>query len=184
MKIKTIILGTLIGTLISFFWGAAEWVLPIMHSPYEEVHNASEVNKTLSKNMPENGIYVWPNGDHTKDATGLPKDIVYFIAKNENSFYNPGKFMSFQIFTLLATWLIIVYLLVSLRITKYWLRIRFILILGLLNGLAFHLPMWNWWGFSTDYTLLRWGSMMIGWFLSGITISFFLRNRIIIENPM
>ena len=85
-----------------FFWGATEWFNPLLHKPYKTVSNPETVNKTLNENMPESGMYIWPNGNETKTADGKAKDIVYFVAKNEASFYNPSKFMPVELLTQVA----------------------------------------------------------------------------------
>ena len=87
-----------------FFWGATEWFNPLLHKPYKTVSNPETVNKTLNENMPESGMYIWPNGNETKTADGKAKDIVYFVAKNEASFYNPSKFMPVELLTQVAVW--------------------------------------------------------------------------------
>jgi hypothetical protein len=128
--------------------------------------------------MPESGMYIWPNGNETKTADGNAKDIVYFIAKNDASFYNPSKFMPVELVTQVAIWFIVTYLLLLTSFQKHWQRVRFTLIIGLLVGLTFFLPLWNWWGFSAEYVIIRWANMMLGWFLAALAVSYFLRNKI------
>jgi hypothetical protein len=177
MTMKNLLMGTAIGTLVMFLWGATEWVNPLLHLPYHTASNPEIVNKTLTENMPENGMYIWPNGVETKTSEGKAKEIVYFIAKNDSSFYNPTKFMPLELLTQMLIWLIVTYLLFITGFQKHWQRVRFILIIGILVGLAFFLPLWNWWGFSTKYVTIRWGNMLMGWFLAGSAVSYFLRNQ-------
>jgi hypothetical protein len=123
-------------------------------------------------------MYIWPNGNETKTADGNARDIVYFIAKNDASFYNPSKFMPVELVTQVAIWFIVTYLLLLTSFQKHWQRVRFTLIIGLLVGLTFFLPLWNWWGFSAEYVIIRWANMMLGWFLAALAVSYFLRNKI------
>lgn len=178
MTTKNLLIGTAIGTLVMFFWGATEWFNPLLHKPYKTVSNPETVNKTLNENMPESGMYIWPNGNETKTSDGKAKDIVYFVAKNEASFYNPSKFMPVELLTQVAIWFIITYLLLLVGFQKHWQRVKFILLVGLLVGLTFFLPLWNWWGFSTEYVIIRWANMMLGWFLAASAVSYTLRNKI------
>ncbi|MFP2996057.1 hypothetical protein ABN763_09100 [Spongiivirga sp. MCCC 1A20706] len=179
MKFKNLLFGTIIGTLVMFFWGATEWFNPILQIPYKTVENTNKVNMTLNENMPENGMYIWPNGIETKTNDGKAKDIVYFIAKNEADFYNPSKFMPVELVTQLIIWFTITYLLFLVNFTNHWKRVKFILIIGLLVGLTFFLPLWNWWGFSTEYVVIRGLNLLVGWFLAGTTVSYLLRNKFI-----
>jgi hypothetical protein len=122
-------------------------------------------------------MYIWPNGNDTKTVDGKAKDIVYFIAKNDVSFYNPAKFMPVEVLTQVVIWFIMTYLLLLTNFAKHSQRVKFILIVGVLVGFAFFIPMWNWWGFSTEYVLARWLNMLVGWFLAGTAISYSLRKQ-------
>lgn len=179
MTAKNLLIGTVFGTLVMFFWGATEWFNPLLHKPYKTAVNPEVVNKTLSENMSESGMYIWPNGNETKTLDGKAKDIVYFIAKNEASFYNPSKFMPVELLTQAVIWFIITYLLLLTGFQKHWHRVKFILIIGFLVGFAFFLPLWNWWGFSTEYVVIRWANMMLGWFLAASSVSYILRNKVV-----
>jgi hypothetical protein len=49
--------------------------------------------------------------------------------------------------------------------------------LGLLIFAAAHLNDWNWWGFSTAYTLMQLGAVFIGWLLAGLVMAKFVRGK-------
>lgn len=86
--------------------------------------------------------------------------------------------MPVELVTQVAIWFIVTYLLLLTSFQKHWQRVRFTLIIGLLVGLTFFLPLWNWWGFSAEYVIIRWANMMLGWFLAALAVSYFLRNKI------
>lgn len=178
---KTWLLGALLGTFVMFFWGATEWINPLLHQPYLEVNNPSTLNQTLQEQLPESGIYIWPNGPATKTEAGAAKDLVYFIAKQDASFYRPGKFMLVELFTQLLTWLLITYLLLQLKANSHKARLQLVALSAILVGLGYFLPMWNWWGFSTSYTLIRWGNLLVGWLLAGAAVSWWLQRRANLE---
>lgn len=175
-SIKLLLFGTLIGTLVSFFWGATEWFNPLLEEPYNTATNPTKLNEAMLAYMPENGIYTWPNGPETKTANGEAKDLVYFVAKQEAAFYNPAKFMLVQLMTQILIWLTITYLMIRFAPKSHAQRVQFVAFLALVVGLGYFLPMWNWWGFSTPYVLTRWLNLLIGWLLAGAAISFFLRK--------
>ncbi|MEO1049013.1 MAG: hypothetical protein AAFX87_00190 [Bacteroidota bacterium] len=181
MKTKSLFKASLIGTLVMFLWGATEWFNPLLHQPYKKVSNPHLVNETLNANMPESGMYVWPHGDESK-RNGEAQEIVYFVAKSDPSFYNPAKFMGVELLTQLLVWILITYLLLRTGFAKHWTRVKFIMGIGVLVGLTFFLPLWNWWAFSTEYVLARWLNMLAGWFLAGSAVSYFLRNKFSTSN--
>jgi hypothetical protein len=176
MKIKTIIFSTILGAVLMFFWGATEWFNPLLKLPYSKVENPAKVNKVLNENMVESGMYLWPLGDATKTPEGNAKDIVYFVAKNDASFYNPNKFMPVEFLTQLIVWFLISVILFKSKIQDYWNRIYLVLLLGGLVGAAFFLPLWNWWGFSALYVVVRWTNLMLGWFLTSLAVSYVFKK--------
>lgn len=178
MRTKTLLTGTAIGTLVMFFWGATEWFNPILKLPYKTAENTAELHQTLLEHMPENGMYIWPNGTETKTGDGKAKDIVYFMAKKDASFYNPGKFMWVELLTKVLTWFLLTYTMLWSKLGEHGQRVKLVLIVAILVGLAFYMPMWNWWGFSTAYVLVRWLNMLVGWGLAGAAVSYMLRKQI------
>lgn len=178
---KPLIIGAITGTMVMFIWGAAEWLNPFLSNPYRKPVDSEVINKVLLEQLPENGIYVWPNGPETKTEAGKPRGLMYFMAKQETSFYNPGRFMTIQLLTQMVTWLLITYLLLLTEFPSHRTRLVFILLLGLLAGLTFLVPMWNWWGFSTEYVLTRWLNLLVGWLLAGLAISHVLRKYFVTQ---
>ena len=174
MNAKNLVKGTFIGTLVLFLYGATEWFNPFIHQVYHSPKSNEEVSQVLLKNMPENGVYIWPNGGDAQHKSEM--DIIYFISKQDPSFYNPFKFMAGQLLINLVLWFLITALLFKAKIESHPERVLFITIIGIVAGLSYLIPMWNWWGFSTEYVLMRWGNMLIGWSLAGTAVSWFLRS--------
>ncbi|MEL6556596.1 MAG: hypothetical protein AAFQ94_00335 [Bacteroidota bacterium] len=181
-KLKSLLIGTLTGTVVMFLWGATEWFNPFMQQPYKKVTNPTALHESLQQEIPENGVYIWPNGPDSKTSDGQARDLVYFMVKQDASFYNPGKFMLIELLTQLLTWFLITYLLLSTGLQNHSKRIRLVCLFAVLVGLGYFLPMWNWWGFSTEYVLTRWLNLLIGWVLAGTSISYFLRKHIQTSN--
>lgn len=172
MNAKNLAKGSLIGTLVLFLYGATEWFNPYLHQVYKNPTSRTEVSQVLSENMSENGVYVWPNGGAQQKSE---MDVIYFISKQDPSFYNPAKFMAGQLLINLLLWFLITALLLKAKIASHKQRVFFIMIIAIVAGLSYLIPMWNWWGFSTEYVMMRWGNMLIGWLLAGIAVSWFLR---------
>ncbi|MEM8889063.1 MAG: hypothetical protein AAGD28_13850 [Bacteroidota bacterium] len=176
MNAKNLIKGTLIGTLVLFFWGATEWINPLPRMVYKSPKSSEAVNKVLMENMEESGMYIWPNGPETRNEAGNPEGVMYFMAKQSPDFYNPGKFMSGQLVINLSLWFLLSFLILKSNLKGYWQRVGFVMIIALIASLSYLIPMWNWWGFSTPYLLLTLLNMLIGWFLAASAVSWALRN--------
>ncbi len=186
-NVKKLLIGALIGTVVGFVWGATEWFNPLLQQPYKQVKNQTEVNSTLIDNLDENGIYVWHKDTqlHLENATSVAEkdsNVMYFIAKNDGKYYQPGRFMGIEVLTQFLTWLLITYLFIRLDIRGHFDRIKFVGLLALVVGLGYVLPMWNWWGFSTEFVAIRWGNLLVGWLLAATAVSFYLKKQISINN--
>lgn len=176
MNAKNLIKGTLIGTLVLFFWGATEWINPLPRKVYKSPKSSEAVNKVLMENMEESGMYIWPNGPETRNEAGLPTESMYFMAKQSPDFYNPGKFMSGQLLINLSLWFLLSFLLLKVNLAGHWQRVGFVMIIAMIAALSYLIPMWNWWGFSTPYVLVSLLNMLLGWFLAASAVSWTLRN--------
>jgi hypothetical protein len=66
---------------------------------------------------------------------------------------------------LVGTWL-----LVQAKLPAYGAKVLFVAAVGLVIGIAGHLPEWNWWHFSGSYTLLEMADLVISWTLAGLVL--------------
>jgi len=50
-------------------------------------------------------------------------------------------------------------------------KVWFVVIAGIAGGLGVMLQHWNWWGFTTGYTVVGILDAAIGWFLAGLAMA-------------
>jgi hypothetical protein len=65
----------------------------------------------------------------------------------------------------------------SLREFAYWRRVLMSTVVGLAIAIVGHLPAWNWWGFSLQYTLIEIADLVIGFTLAGVLIAWTAKWR-------
>lgn len=106
----------------------------------------------------------------------LTDNTVSFIATQSSDYYNMPRFFIIEFFTALAiAWLLA---LLFTRMKGFGLKDRLLFTVGfaLIASFAIHLPYWNWWGFSSPYTLGVVLKTIVGWLLVA-----FIQNRFIFK---
>lgn len=179
---KTIMKATIAGMFVAFVWGATEWMIPWYNLPYLDVANPELFHTVMDTELPENGMYIWPKGMESLDESGKPSQVVYFMAKQSPEYYDPGRFMSIQLLTNAGIWLIISFILVSQQVHGHLNRVGLVVILALLGTLTHLIPMWNWWGFSNSYLLVRFANLLLGWVLAGFVVSLVIGRNLTKES--
>ncbi len=170
--VKKLVLGSVVGGLIVFGWGAVSWMmLPWHAAALHAFTNEAAVGTAIRANAPKPGVYFMPShhgGGGTKPAKGPsmfavirltsvdPADSAYYLRGLLTEVVGAG-FMSL--------------LLLSLPGLGYGARVRTVVLVALVAGALTRLPDWNWWGFSTGFTLLAFLDLAIGWFLAGLVIA-------------
>jgi len=70
--VKKLLLGTVLGGLIVFAWGAISWmVLPWHAATLQAFTNEAAVSKVIQANAPQPGVYFLPN-PHRQAIETLP----------------------------------------------------------------------------------------------------------------
>ena len=174
MLTRPILLAALAGAVAMFFYGATEWLNPLLHAPYQLPPQVDAFNAQLAAAVPDEGIYTWPQGEHGHNPDGSISSPQYFLVKRSADYYQPGRFMAVEFVGQLVTWGLIAFLMVRLGLRTHCERVGLALALAGVVGLGYFLPMWNWWGFPTEYVLVRWGNLAVGWTLAGAAASWAL----------
>lgn len=180
---KTLVRGAVIGGLVVFIWGIISWmVLPIHKHCFKKFSDESWVAEVISKNAPEDGIYVLPNTFSYTDQTSR-KEIDRGIRMLEEG---PFMFASVRsggiekmgmvpllvalITQMIGAW-IVTWMLMQTKGLKFKKQVAFITLFGIGVGVLSQLPNWNWWKFSGSYTFAIFLDLAIGWFLAGLAIA-------------
>ena len=177
---KRLLLSAVLGGLVAFGWGAVSWMALSWHTPtLLRFTDEVAVAKTVQANAPRAGVYLllpyhW---DHPARAkTEIPKGLLFFGAVRYQS---PGM-LGYNLRGLgiqMLGALVLSWLLLTLPAMGYWARVRVCSLSGLAAGILGRLPDWNWWGFSTDFTLLAILDLVIAWSLAGLVIASIVERR-------
>lgn len=163
--------GALAGGLVLFAWSAIAWmVLPWHEATLKPFPNEPALRQALST-VTERAIYLLPDPKSADAGKGSPAGPMVIAAISPGPIPSMGPQLIVQfgiqvLAALLATWLFL-----QTRIASFGGKILFFAVLGLIIGAAGHLPHWNWFGFSSLYTLSEMIDLVIGYSLAGAAIS-------------
>lgn len=158
---KKLVLGTLLGGLITFSWGAFSWmVLPWHKATLRNFTNEHWVASAIRDNAPESGVYFLQQ-EPTTFAT-VRREAVNPTSR---SFFVKGFFVE------LGGAFLLTLLLLALPELNYGRRVLVAALVSIIAAVTTHLPNWNWWGFSTGFTLVSMADQVIAWTLAGLAIA-------------
>jgi len=189
--IKNLALATVLGAIVLFIWSALAWmIIPWPGEPMRSFTNEQAVVDAIKANAPQSGNYLLPN--EVKRTPGMTDEQYNAAMKTAGDRMSTGPMVFAAvrldgvsmtkpmivgfITDVLAVFLGCVLLRQTDRLT-YKGRVAFVAGLGLLIFAAAHLNDWNWWGFSTPYTLMQLGAVFIGWLLAGLVMAKFVRGK-------
>ena len=174
---KALIKGTIVGSIILFLWMMISWmVLPWHAATLGKFSHEESVSSVIMANTSESGIYILPNAqsDAYSEAhlEAMKKGPTAFTAIRRDGFNpaSPAPYINSFIIYLVGA-LIATFLLLQARSLSFGGRVWFITLFGVAVGVLANFPNWNWWGFSTSFTLVGFADYVIGWFLAGLGIA-------------
>jgi hypothetical protein len=183
--IKQLVLGTVLGGLVLFFWSFIAWTfIPWPGEPIRTFSNEAAVEQAMVSNAPVSGVYILPN-PHKTGVTAEQQ-----TAAEEKLMRGPMVFASvrlgpmrpfpallitqFLIFIISA--LIVTFLLLKTVGLSYGQRVLFVTLCGVLIFLGGKMDQWVWWSFSTSYLMMEFAAIVIGWILAALVIARFARG--------
>jgi len=183
-KALYITLGTLLGGLVMFAWGAAShMVIPYGTLVFLRFSDEDTVARAISANAPRSGVYFlpyMPEGDPAGMQAAQEKlargPFVFAAVRAGAMGETRGYFIGQLVIDLLAGLLTTV-LLLQARPATATARALFMGVVGLAAWVAASLPAWNWYAFSLAFTLASLLDLVVGFALAGLVISPFLPKR-------
>jgi hypothetical protein len=100
-----------------------------------------------------------------------------FAAVRRDGFGSFVRSLVIQALILMASALLLTWLLLQTSGLSYLSRVIFLGGAELAAGVMVDLPNWNWWGFSTGYTVVNLIDGAITWLLAGLVIAEVARPR-------
>ena len=171
---KTNLLLSVVAGLVLFVWGFISWaVLPWHNMVANKFTDEAAVARVLKANSPQQGIYFLPYAekDHGPDQLGAFVNVL-----PQGTDMNMGKQMATAVVTqILGAWLVLLLLSQTSGLT-YWGKVGFVSLMGLTIGFVGHVPYWNWFGFSTPYTLVTILDTLFGWVMAGLAVAKFAKG--------
>jgi len=175
----------LIGGIVFFAWGAvAHMALPIGEMGMKEPGNEDAIIAALHDNLPGEGVYMLPGMSEEKMSDEAAMKAYAEKSKN-NPFafviYQPtgrdntqmGSMLGIQAATDILSAIVVAWVL-SLAPMGFGRRVVASAALGLFSWLTVSAPYWNWYRFSTAFTLGNLLEQVIGWAIAGAAIAWWL----------
>lgn len=180
-----VLIAGLLGGIVFFIWGAvAHMALPIGEMGMKQATAEDPVIAALRDNLPGEGVYMVPGLAPEKMSDEAAATAYSEKAKsNPNAFivYQPvgrdgmamGPNLGIQAATDILSALIVAWVL-SLGAIGFGKRVVAAGLLGLFSWLTVSLPWWNWYRFTTDFTIGSLLEQVLGWLIAGAAIAWWL----------
>lgn len=165
MKGKYLALASILGGLTLFVWGFS-WhaAMPLYESVLHEFADAPAVNTVIQRNAAHgNGVYYTAEGAFV--AVAFSPDM---HSKEEDM----GAMLPIEIIANVLTALLFAIIICKTGALGSVVKgAMFMGLLGLTAEIAIESSYWNWYGFSTGFTVLNMVGETLAWFLTGMIIS-------------
>ena len=172
---KKCILAVVLSAVVLFVWGFVSWtILPWHNAVANKFADESAVSSVLKENAPSAGIYYLPFAQED-----LKPGAVFALANvlPDGVDMGMGEMMGLGLLGQAVSAALVILLLGNTSNLDYWQRVRFVALTGLAIGFVSHFPYWNWFGFSTSYTLVIILDSLIAWLLAGIVMARFVEGK-------
>lgn len=175
---KKALVGTLLGALVYFVWGAASWILLPWHTAtIKKLPNETLLLDTMRTVVKEPGLYCFPAdmGDRAAWSEKMRQGPVGLIAFSPagRSPMDAGNFVKgFLADVALAA--LLMWVLWASRLRKRIQQIHLAAAIGLIAGLAVNVPYWNFMDFPAGFTLVSVLDLLVGFALAGAVMGAFV----------
>ncbi len=180
---KKVLIAGIVGGLIVFAWGAlSHMVLQTGGMGLKPLPNEDAALAALRESTREPGVYFIPGVDMSKEMTAEEEAawnakfstgptgllVLHYPAPGEPAM-GVNQFLIDILGDVLAA-LLLAYVLVRLPGT-YGLRVLCVVAIAVFGWLAVSVPYWNWYHFSTAFTLSEGLDQVVGWLLAGLAMA-------------
>ncbi|HZS48714.1 MAG TPA: hypothetical protein VFC63_26820 [Blastocatellia bacterium] len=183
--ISALIKGTVLGGLVLFVWSAISWmVLPWRTWTMHGFSDEKTITQAIKTSVPQNGIYLLPAEQDTSAMSPEQKKAaeenmmnqmmngpMIFASVRLGPMRPFGLSLGIQVLGQMVGAFLATLLLLNTSIQSYGKRLLFVLGIALSIAIMGNIENWNWWSFSTIYTLQQMADVLIGWFFAGLVIS-------------
>jgi hypothetical protein len=183
---KQLILGSVLGGIVLFVWGAIAWmIIPWPGQPLRAFKNDDAVTQAIVANAPRSGNYLLPNPDQKgltaeqqqKAQDRMARGPIVFAAVRLEPFNSMAKPLISQFLTQLLVALLGTILLSQTSGLSYQSRVVFLTTVGVVIFVGGHFDEATWWSFSSAYMFMQFGAIVIGWFLASLIMAKFVTGN-------
>jgi len=168
---KPLVRCSIVGGVIVYLWTMLAWtVMPFHKMSMNRFENQSEAVNSILDSAPQDGIYVAPFMDTKADSITGSGPFIFASVKRGVDFSDMTRPMIAGLLTQIAGAFLITLLLLRSKAMRYWSRVWFVTIVGLIVAILGLVPAWNWWHFPNSWLILGALDYFIGWFLGGLVI--------------
>jgi hypothetical protein len=183
--------GSLLGGFILFLWGAISWMVLDWHS---QVLNGFEDEKKIAQalqvNVDKAGVYVLPMLEMSLEPAEKQSEVqqLQMAAREKGPVAvatimpdGASNDMVKPLVISLATQVIAAFLVTALLLINsppsFMGRLTMVMLFATGASVITYIPLYNWFYFPLDFTLLAVADIVIGWLLAGIAISWVTQPR-------
>jgi hypothetical protein len=186
-----ILLSGLLGGLALFAWEfVAHDLTPLGTAGMGRLDNEDSIRATFKESVSHPGLYYFPapvlapgmNSAQQQDAMTKAAQLArtgptgLLLVHGAQEMITPRQLITQFVLDVLSM-LIVAFLLARLPATGFFNRVLFVTVLAFLPGLRTLLPMWNWYGFPTAYTVAQIGIDIVGFFAAGLILAKLVQSR-------
>ncbi len=172
---KNCVLAVVLSAVVLFVWGFVSWtILPWHNMVANKLADESAVSAVLKENAPSAGVYYLPFAQEDLKPGAL---FAFANVLPDGADTNMGKIMGLGMLGQMVSALLVLLLLVNTSNLGYWERVRFVALAGVAIGFVSHFPYWNWFGFSTSYTLVIILDSLVAWLLAGLVMAKYVEGQ-------
>ena len=172
---KSLIRCSIAGGIVVFLWSMLSWmVLPMHRMMMNQFTEPSQVSSTITRYAPKDGIYVIP-GMEAREQGSKQTSIFVNVRRDVDS----GSMIRQMVIGLISQMIgafLITYMLLHCKMMRYWNRVGFVTIAGVLVAILGILPAGIWWHFPLGPVSLEVLDMVSSWFIGGLVIAKLVKN--------
>ena len=176
---KRILLGGILGGLALFMWGGlSHMVIGLGSVGMQNIQKP--VYDSMKATISQGGLYFFPESDmkgNMKDEyKNGPVGILAFRPTGAGAPITK-ELINETILNIVQA-LLAAYLLsfACARLVRYPQRVGFVFVLGILSALATNIEYWNWYGFSSSYTMAAIVDKLVGFMVVGLVVAAFVKS--------
>jgi hypothetical protein len=172
MRLKSLLLGTLLGGLAALIWSNISWELIGWHEKsLLTFQKDQEVAAVISSHTVADGMYLMPYG-MSKDAQDrIRAGPIVVAAVRRGGMGSVGRLFGTETAILFASAFLLSWLLLQTSGLSYSRRVLFVTGVGLAAAVMVELPNWNWWGFSGSFTAVNVADDVLTCLFTGLVIA-------------